>query len=63
MKNAEIRTAAKARGVFLYEVANKLNISEPTMTRLLRKELDEAKKSEVLNAINTVAAERAASQA
>lgn len=63
MKNFEIRQAAKASGVFLYEVADKLHISEPTMTRLMRKELDEHKKGELLAAIAAVAAEKAAAQA
>lgn len=63
MKNSEIRQAAKASGVFLYEVANKLHISEPTMTRLMRNELDEKKKGELLAAIAAVAAEKTAAQA
>lgn len=63
MKNSEIRQAAKASGVFLYEIAGKLHISEPTMTRLMRNELDERKKSELLNAITAVAAEKSSSQA
>lgn len=63
MKNAEIRLAAKANGVFLYEVANKLHISEPTMTRLMRNELDDKKKGELLAIIANVAAEKSAAKA
>ena len=63
MKNSEIRQAAKESGVFLYEIAGKLHISEPTMTRLMRNELGEKKKGELLAAIAKIAAEKAAAQA
>ena len=63
MKNYEIRQAAKASGVFLYEIAEKLHISEATMTRLLRCELDAKKKDELLAAITEVAAEKTTAQA
>ena len=43
-RNAEIRAAAKSAGVFLYEIAEKLDVSEPTFIRWLRKELDEPTK-------------------
>lgn len=47
MSNTDIREAAKQAGVFLYAVADKLGISEPTMTRLLRRELPDEKKKEL----------------
>ncbi len=31
--NTEIRAAAKSAGVFLYEIAEKLGVSEPTFNR------------------------------
>lgn len=40
-RNAEIRAAAKSAGVFLYEIAEQLGVSEPTFNRYLRKELSE----------------------
>lgn len=58
MCNAEIRETAKKSGVFLYELADKLSISEPTMTRLLRKELSEGKKQELLGSIAEIAEEK-----
>ncbi len=36
-RNTEIRAAAKSAGVFLYEIAEKLDVSEPTFIRWLRK--------------------------
>ena len=62
LKNSEIRATAKASGVYLYEVAEKLHISEPTMTRLMRTELDDKKKDELLAIIANVAAEKSAAR-
>ncbi len=40
--NAFVRRQAKAAGVALWQIARYLGVSEPTMTRRLRVELDEA---------------------
>ena len=40
-KNRELRAAAKAAGVFLYEIAEKFGVSENTFNRTLRTEQDE----------------------
>ena len=53
-RNAEIRAAAKSAGVFLYEIAEKLDVSEPTFIRWLRKELDEPTKRKALTAIEEI---------
>lgn len=58
MCNVDIRTTAKKSGVFLYELAERLGISEPTMTRLLRKELNDSKKQELLADIADIAREK-----
>lgn len=58
MCNVDIRAAAKQAGVFLYTVADKLGVSEPTMTRLLRRELSEDKKRKILDIITEIASER-----
>lgn len=55
MCNTDIRETAKQAGVFLYAVADKLGISEPTMTRLLRKELSSDKKAEIKKIIADLA--------
>lgn len=52
--NMEIRAAAKSAGVFLYEIAEKLDVSEPTFIRWLRKELDEPTKRKALAAIEEI---------
>ena len=62
MKNSEIRQEAKSSGVFLYEVASRLHISEPTMTRLMRNELEATKRCEILAVIAELAAEKTAAK-
>lgn len=58
MCNVEIRNTAKKSGVFLYELAERLGIAESTMTRLLRKELSDSKKQELLSNIADIASEK-----
>ena len=53
-RNTKIRAAAKSAGVFLYEIAEKLEVSEPTFIRWLRKELDEPTKRKALTAIEEI---------
>lgn len=53
-RNTEIRAAAKSAGVFLYEIAEKLGVSEPTFNRYLRKELPEDLKANAFTAIEEI---------
>lgn len=59
MQNLDIRAAAKEKGVFLYEVAHKLGVSEPTLVRWLRFELPADKKAKILEIITELSAEKA----
>lgn len=59
-RNTEIRAAAKSAGVFLYEIAEKLDVSEPTFNRYLRKELPEGLKAKALAAIEEIKREHEA---
>lgn len=58
MKNSDVRTAAKSAGVFLYEVAAAMGISEPTMTRKLRFELSDNEKKPIYEAIERIRTEK-----
>ena len=58
MCNADIRAVAKQNGVYLYAIADKLGVSEPTMTRLMRRELPEEKKTQLKDIIAEIAAEQ-----
>lgn len=51
MVNTDIRLKAKENGVPLWKIAEKLNISEPTMTRKLRKELPDEEKTKIIGII------------
>lgn len=53
-RNLDVRSAAKNAGVFLYEIADKLDVSEPTFIRYMRKELSDAMKAKVLAAIEKI---------
>ncbi len=61
--NNDIRTAAKNAGVFLYQVAKELNISESGFICKLRYELSADEKEQVFNAINSIKAEQEAGAA
>lgn len=56
MSNADVRAAAKEAGVFLYQIAAFIGISEPTMTRKLRFELPDSEKQAILEAITKLSA-------
>ena len=60
--NNDIRTKARENGVYLYEIAEKMNISEPTFNRWLRKELSEDLKQKALAAIEQIGEEHEAEQ-
>jgi len=55
MANNDLRKAAKAVNIPLWELADFMNISEPTMSRLLRRELEPSRKAELRKAIQELA--------
>lgn len=59
MANEKIKLTAKNKGVALWQVADRLGISEPTMTRKLRHELTGAEKERILSIIDDIASEKA----
>ncbi|MBQ6170004.1 MAG: hypothetical protein IJK30_08630 [Ruminococcus sp.] len=59
MANQDIKTYAKQNGVKLWQIANAKGISEPTMTRLLRKELSDDEKATFRRIIDELAAQQA----
>lgn len=58
--NQDIRTAIKDTGLHHWQIADRLLISENTMSRKLRKELPEEEKKQILAAIREEAAQRGA---
>lgn len=55
--NLDLRRTAKANGVSLWQIADKLGISEPSMTRRLRFELPEEEKNKIIGIITELAKE------
>lgn len=58
MKNVEIRNRAKERGVFLWEIAEKLGINDGNLSRRLRKELSESQKEQIFGIIDELSKEK-----
>lgn len=58
MCNMDLRQKAKEKGVFFWQIAAELGISEPTMTRRLRFELPEQEKQKYLTIIEKLSAEK-----
>ena len=54
MANRQIKERAKKEGVRLWQVADVLGVSEATMTRMLRKELPQAKQQEIMTIIDQI---------
>lgn len=58
MQNQEIRNMLKESGVRQWQIADKLNISEFTLSRMLRYELPEQEKQRILSAMDEIKADR-----
>ena len=56
--NQDIRDYAAQKGVYFWEIALKLGISEPTMTRWMRVELPEDKRRVIGQIIDDIAGSR-----
>ena len=57
MVNKEIRSKAAGSGVKLYKIAEAVGMRDSSFSRLLRKELPEEKKAEILATIDRLALE------
>ena len=55
MPNTDIRRLAKANDIPLWRICIEMKISEPTMTRRLRKELPESEKNTIREIIDRLA--------
>lgn len=57
-ENIELRAYAKEKNVFLWQIANELNIAEPTLLRWLRFPLSEDKKTAFIKAVDEISKKR-----
>lgn len=53
--NQDVRNYAKDHAVMLWEIADYLQISEPTMTRRMRREFSESERESCYQAIENIA--------
>lgn len=58
MSNECIRAEAKKNKVCLWEIADRLGVSEATITRKLRRELSDPEREVILSAISGIAKEK-----
>lgn len=58
MYNSDIRNKAKKYGVCLWQIAEKLNLTDSTFSRKLRKELSQEEKQKIFGIIDSIVAER-----
>ena len=58
MRNAELKSYAKLKGVRLWQIAEVLHINDGNFSRKLRKELSEAQKQEIFRIIDELAEKR-----
>lgn len=56
--NTDIREKAKANNVLLWQIAEKLNITDATFSRKLRVELSKDEKTKIFSIIDSLAAEQ-----
>lgn len=55
MTNEAIRKRARERGVFLWELAARVGVTDSTFSRKLRKEFSYEETAEILNLIDLIA--------
>lgn len=58
MENQAIREAAKQNNVLLWEIAERLHITDGSFSRKLRRELPDEQREQILGIISDIAAER-----
>lgn len=57
LRNQDIRLLARGAGVPLWRISEALQVSEPTLTRKLRKELPESEKEKIVAIIEQLKGE------
>lgn len=55
--NIDLRQYAKAKSVYLWQIADAVGVSEPTITRRFRREMTPEKKKEIRGIIDRLATE------
>lgn len=58
MSNEVIKTAAKDAGIYLWEIAERLQMSDSSFSRKLRRELSNGDQKRVLSVIDAIKSEK-----
>ncbi len=58
LKNLDIKKKLKEKGIYQYELADAMGISEFTLVKRLRKELSPEEKEQIIVIINEITKER-----
>lgn len=58
MHNTDIRQAAKAAGIRLYQIAAEIGLNDGNFSRRLRRELPDAEKQKIFEIIDQLSSER-----
>lgn len=58
MRNTKIHKACKDYGVKKWEVADRIGVADNTLSKMLRRELAEAKQNEIIETIINLAKEK-----
>lgn len=58
MTNQKIRNYAKEKNVYLWEIANRLNIQDCNFSRKLRKELSKEEQTNIISIIDVISKEK-----
>lgn len=57
INNTDIRTMARRKGVYLWQIADALGMADSAFSRKLRKELPNEQKAQILSVIDRLALE------
>ena len=58
MNNEQIKDLMKENGIYMWQVAKKLNVYETSLCKWFREELSEERKQEILSAIEEIKLDR-----
>lgn len=58
MDRKELKAICKQKNIFMYQIAEQMNISEPTFIRWMRHPVTGDLEKQIINAVNTIITER-----
>ena len=62
MNNIDIRARAKEKGVYLWQIADVLQIHDTNFSKMMRHELTDKEKEKIMNIIDSIGKEKTISE-